>query len=92
MFNILTTLQIDGLRNKTGVEAFFCIVHNDTEYHMQPQWYFTSKAVSNYMPMIVCKKWDTHDIGIKLEAFAIAKCDCLSGSTWFPICSFSHLY
>lgn len=73
-----TITQIDGLRNKAGVEAFFCIVRNNAEYHMKPQWYFTSEAIANYMPMIVRKKWDTHDIGIKLEAFAIAGCDRIS--------------
>ncbi len=45
---------------------------------MAPQWYFTSEAISNYMPLVVRKKWDTHDIGIKLEAFAIAGCDRMS--------------
>jgi hypothetical protein len=46
-------------------------------YHMRPQWYFTSEALENYMK-IATKKWTTHDVGIKVEVFAVAGCDALS--------------
>ena len=58
---------------------------------MAPQWYFTSEAVSNYMPMVVRKKWDMHDIGIKLEAFAIAGCDRISEFNLSPLPHLSYL-
>jgi hypothetical protein len=44
---------------------------------MHPQWFFTCDALANYMK-IVAKKWDTHDVGTKVEAFAIAGCDPVS--------------
>ena len=46
-------------------------------YHIRPQWYFTTEAMENYMK-IAAKKWNTHDVGTKVEAFAIAGCDTLS--------------
>jgi hypothetical protein len=44
---------------------------------MRPQWYFTTEAMENYMK-IASKKWSTHDVGTKVEAFAVAGCDALS--------------
>ena len=35
------------------------------------------RALEGYMK-IVMKKWTTHDVGTKVEAFAIAGCDALS--------------
>ena len=46
-------------------------------YHIRPQWYFTSEALENYMKLAT-KKWTTHDVGTKVEAFTIAGCDALS--------------
>jgi len=72
---------MSGLNSRVGIEGFFCIVRNNSQYHMSPQWYFTTEALANYMPMAVRKKWDTHDVGTKLEAFAIAGCDPVSKSS-----------
>ena len=65
-----------------GIEAFFCIVRNTPNYHMNPVWFFTSEALMNYMPTAVPlhKPWDLAYIGAKLEAFAIAGCDVVSKS------------
>ncbi|KAF8164963.1 hypothetical protein B0H34DRAFT_687201 [Crassisporium funariophilum] len=68
-------LLINGLKTRVGVEAFFCIVRNTPTYHMKPQWYFTSEALADYMKIAVSKKWNSHDVGTKVEAFAIAGCD-----------------
>jgi hypothetical protein len=67
----------NGLKTRVGVEGFFCLVRNTTMYHIRPQWYFTSEALENYMKLAT-KKWTTHDVGTKVEAFAIAGCDALS--------------
>jgi hypothetical protein len=45
---------------------------------MKPQWFFTSPALEEYMKIAVRTKWDTSEIGAKLEAFAIAGCDVVS--------------
>lgn len=70
-----------GLTYRVGVEGFFCIVRNSPDYHMQPQWFFTSPALEEYMKLAVRKKWDTSEVGTKLEAFAIAGCDTVSEYT-----------
>lgn len=48
---------------------------------MNPQWFFTSSALEEYMKIAVRKKWDTSEVGTKLEAFAIAGCDTVSEYT-----------
>jgi hypothetical protein len=45
---------------------------------MAPQWYFTSPELERYMPIAVRRKWDTGEVGTKLEAFSIAGCDTMS--------------
>jgi hypothetical protein len=67
-----------GLTYRVGIEGFFCIVRNSPDYHMKPQWFFTSPALEEYMKIAVRTKWDTSEIGAKLEAFAIAGCDVVS--------------
>ncbi|KAJ6544861.1 hypothetical protein DFH09DRAFT_1321712 [Mycena vulgaris] len=67
--------MLHGLSYHVGVEAFFCIVRNTTDFHMAPQWYFTSKELEHYMPLAVRKKWDTGEAGMRIEAFAVAGCD-----------------
>jgi hypothetical protein len=69
--------QMDGLRTRVGIEGFFCIVRNTPDFHMKPQWYFTTEALADYMK-IAARKWDTHNVGMKVEAFAIAGCDPVS--------------
>lgn len=68
---------IDGLKLRVGIEGFFCIVRNTTAYHTQPQWFFTSNQLEKYMPL-AAKNWSLHNVGTKLEAFAIAGCDPIS--------------
>ncbi|KAJ7815434.1 hypothetical protein B0H14DRAFT_2847772 [Mycena olivaceomarginata] len=38
-----------GLASHVGAEGFFCIVRNRTDFHMDPQWYFTSRELEEYM-------------------------------------------
>jgi hypothetical protein len=61
-----------------GVEGFFCIVRSSSDYHMKPNWYFTSPEFEEYMKIAVRKRWDTSEVGAKLEAFAVAGCDVVS--------------
>jgi hypothetical protein len=71
-------LKMDGLNSHVGIQGFFCIVHSSTNFHIAPQWYFTSPELEDYMKIVVCCRWDTADIGTKIEAFAIAGCDVVS--------------
>jgi hypothetical protein len=67
-----------GLGNRVGIEGFFCIVRNNAEFGMAPEWYFTSPELEAYMPIATRKRWDTGQVGVKLEAFAVAGCDAVS--------------
>ncbi|KAK7052794.1 hypothetical protein R3P38DRAFT_2502945 [Favolaschia claudopus] len=64
-----------GAGQRVGLEGFFCVVRNNVDFKMDPEWYFTSKELENYMPIVTQKKWVTGEVGMKLEAFAIAGCD-----------------
>ncbi|KAJ6603151.1 hypothetical protein B0H10DRAFT_1957892 [Mycena sp. CBHHK59/15] len=64
-----------ALGNRVGIEGFFCIVRNTAEFHMAPEWYFTSPELEAYMPIATRQKWDTGQVGMKIEAFAVAGCD-----------------
>ncbi|KAJ7246634.1 hypothetical protein C8J57DRAFT_1241277 [Mycena rebaudengoi] len=64
-----------ALGNRVGIEGFFCVVRNNAEFHMAPEWYFTSPELEAYMAIATRRKWDTGEVGIKLEAFAVAGCD-----------------
>ncbi|KAJ7294037.1 hypothetical protein C8J57DRAFT_1041559 [Mycena rebaudengoi] len=76
-------LLMCGLSTRVGVEGFFCIVRNTSDYHMAPQWYFTSRELEQYMPIATRKKWATAEVGTKIEAFAVAGCEVLSASPCF---------
>ncbi len=75
---LLSSPQLDSLRTRVGIEGFFCIVRNNTEFHINPTWYFTCKEIAEYMPVAVGKKWSATSVASKLEAFAIAGCDVIS--------------
>ncbi|KAJ6609005.1 hypothetical protein B0H10DRAFT_1696730, partial [Mycena sp. CBHHK59/15] len=68
-------MLMSALATRVGIEGFFCIVRSNTEFHMAPEWYFSSAALENYMPIAMRKKWDTGEVGMKVEVFAIAGCD-----------------
>ncbi|KAJ6459685.1 hypothetical protein C8R45DRAFT_1109541 [Mycena sanguinolenta] len=80
MSNTVRNIQMlfHGLSYRVGIEGFFCIVRNNTDFFMGPQWYFTSDALRQYMPLAVRRKWDTSDVGTRLEAFAVAGCDTMN--------------
>ncbi|KAJ7938868.1 hypothetical protein B0H13DRAFT_1587365 [Mycena leptocephala] len=71
-------MLLHGLSYCVGIEGFFCIVGNSPDFYMVPQWYFTSPELERYMPLAVRRKWDTGEVGVRLEAFAIAGCDTMS--------------
>ncbi|KAJ7764193.1 hypothetical protein DFH07DRAFT_738404 [Mycena maculata] len=68
------------LSTRVGVEGFFCIVRSSTDFHMQPQWFFTSRELEQYMPIATRRKWVTAEVGTKVEAF------CVAGSDYIQIC------
>lgn len=45
---------------------------------MQLQWFFTSPALEEYMKIAVWKKWDTSEVGTRLEAFMVGGYDAVS--------------
>lgn len=49
---------------------------------MKPQFYYTSEALEDYMKVAIRGRWDTGEVGTKLEAFAVAGSNMLS---MFPI-------
>ena len=67
-----------GLNDRVGIEGFFCIVRTSPDFHMRPQFYFTSPELEEYMRIAVRRKWDTIEIGTKVEAFAVAGSNVLS--------------
>jgi hypothetical protein len=67
-----------SLGQRVGVEGFFCVVRNNISFKMEPEWYFTSKELENYIEITTHKRWVTSEIGMKLEAFAIAGCNPVS--------------
>ncbi|KAJ7259985.1 hypothetical protein B0H12DRAFT_1014261 [Mycena haematopus] len=75
--NIVRNMKMlmSALAQRVGVEGFFCIVRNNVGFRMEPEWYFTSKELEQYMEIATRKKWVTGEVGMKLEAFAIAGCD-----------------
>ncbi|KAF7334097.1 hypothetical protein MVEN_02315500 [Mycena venus] len=75
--NVVRNLKMlfTGLSTRVGVEGLFCIVRNNADFHMEPQWFFSTPELEQYMPIATRKKWDTGHVGMKLEAFAIAGCD-----------------
>ena len=73
-----------GLRCRAGVDAFLCVVRNNTEYPMRPRWYFTSPEINRYLTGAI-KKWDVEVIGGLFEAFAIAGCDVMGSSPLYNL-------
>ncbi|KAJ7732774.1 hypothetical protein DFH07DRAFT_696399, partial [Mycena maculata] len=71
-------LLMVGLGTRVGVEGFFCIVRNSTDFHIQPQWFFTSRELEQYMPIATRRKWSTVEVGTKVEAFCVAGCDVVN--------------
>ncbi|KIL54459.1 hypothetical protein M378DRAFT_92015 [Amanita muscaria Koide BX008] len=69
---------LSSLKIRVGIEGFFCIVRNNTEYNMAPSWFFTTPELEKYMDIAVRRRWDCAEIGGRLEAFAIAGCDVAS--------------
>ncbi|KAJ6611833.1 hypothetical protein B0H10DRAFT_1808651 [Mycena sp. CBHHK59/15] len=80
-----------ALGNHVGIEGFFCLVRNNTQFHMAPKWYFTSPELENYMPITTRQKWDTGQVGMKIEAFAVAGCDPVSTSFKLKLSSRTNL-
>jgi hypothetical protein len=60
------------------LKVFFCIVCTSLDFHMQPQFYYTSEELEDYMKIAICKRWDTIEVGTNIEAFAVAGSNVLS--------------
>ncbi|CAL1697547.1 unnamed protein product [Somion occarium] len=73
--------ELLGLKHRVGIEGFFCVVKNNTEFNMGPQWFFTDQEIERYLSISVRKGWDTGYIGAIAEAFAVAGCDTMKTLT-----------
>ncbi|GBE84395.1 hypothetical protein SCP_0603740 [Sparassis crispa] len=69
---------LHGLKCRVGVEGFFCLVRNTTDFHMPPRWYFSSQELDKYLRGAIKKGWDPANIGALAEALAVASCDFMS--------------
>ncbi|KAI0644811.1 hypothetical protein C8Q79DRAFT_1010962 [Trametes meyenii] len=69
-----------GLRARTGIEAFTCIMRNNANYAAKPHWFFTTLACDEYLRGVI-RKFEPEKIGVMLEAFAIAGSDYMSHLT-----------
>ncbi|KAJ6476564.1 hypothetical protein DFH09DRAFT_952319 [Mycena vulgaris] len=67
-----------GLGHRIGIEGFFCIVRNNPDYNTKPKWFFTSPELEEYMQVACRKRWDTGEVGMRLEAFALAGSNVLN--------------
>ncbi|KAI0629627.1 hypothetical protein C8Q77DRAFT_1161207 [Trametes polyzona] len=66
-----------ALKNRTGVEAFVCIVRNNNEFHAPPYWYFTDMRLDCFLRGRI-RGWDCVTIASLSEAFSVAGCDFAS--------------
>ncbi|KAJ8455914.1 hypothetical protein ONZ51_g12300 [Trametes cubensis] len=66
--------MIYGLKNRAGVDGFFCLVRNNTEFQSKPYWYFTDERLERYLRGRI-RGWDCVNIAAQAEAFCIAGCD-----------------
>ncbi|KAF8135251.1 hypothetical protein K438DRAFT_764836 [Mycena galopus ATCC 62051] len=71
---------INGACQRIGADGFFCLFRNNSDFFVSPEWHFSRKELEDYMPVATRKAWDTGEVGLKLEAFAIAGCDTTSTS------------
>ncbi|KAJ6573776.1 hypothetical protein DFH09DRAFT_915771, partial [Mycena vulgaris] len=71
---------MDALSIRVGIEGFFLIVRNNSDFHIGPQWHWTSPDLERYMPLAVTRRWDQAGVGAKVEAFALAGGDTMSTS------------
>ncbi|KAI9057834.1 hypothetical protein FKP32DRAFT_1607007 [Trametes sanguinea] len=67
-----------GLKNRVGVEAFVCVVRNNTEFHAPPFWYFTDLRLDRFLRGRI-RGWDCVTIASLSEAFSVAGCDFALG-------------
>ncbi|KAJ7841160.1 hypothetical protein B0H14DRAFT_2360304 [Mycena olivaceomarginata] len=79
-------MLLSALSQRVGAQGFFCVVKDNVTFRMEPEWYFTSRELEQYMEIATRKKWVTGEVGMKLEAFAIAGCDPASTWTADPSC------
>ena len=72
----LMSTQIESLRMRVGIEAFFCVFRSMTEFYCTPHSYFTHPELEDYLGLIASKRsWSMSKTAAMMEAFAITGCD-----------------
>lgn len=71
-------LQFEGIKARAGIEGFYCVVRNTSDFNMAPQWFFTAPELDRYLRGAVHKGWDPEKIGALAEAFSVAGCNFMS--------------
>ncbi|OBZ70749.1 hypothetical protein A0H81_09521 [Grifola frondosa] len=67
-----------GLKHRTGVEFFYCLVRNMEEFKMAPCWYFSLKELDEFLQGAIQKGWDPEKISVMAEAFAVTGCNFMN--------------
>ena len=74
----MSFLQLDGLKDRVGIEGFLCIVKSDPEFVLEAKWWFSSPDLETYLNSTVNGRWDSIHISHKVEQFA-TKGGCMIG-------------
>ena len=68
------------MKCRCRIEGIFCIVRDNTEYELLPQWFFTSPEIDTSLARAL-PAWNTNVIALKLEAYGITECNVFCEST-----------
>ncbi|KAK7027987.1 hypothetical protein VNI00_015073 [Paramarasmius palmivorus] len=71
--NIVGLIKTMNLR--VGVEAMLLVTRNRHEPFMEPYWFITNRAYSDYMTLVAKGGFNLERVGQMMQAFAVAKCE-----------------
>ncbi|KAH9943742.1 hypothetical protein B0H21DRAFT_823611 [Amylocystis lapponica] len=74
--NVVAKMEelVVGLKCRVGVEGFFCIVCNTSDFNMTPRWFFSAPQLDNYLQGTIRKGWNAQNISSLAEVFTVAGC------------------
>ena len=73
LFSLWTQLLL--LKCRCGVEGFFCIARNNTEYELYHDWFFSDPELDTYL-LAAIEAWDAGLIRNRLETFSLSTREC----------------
>ncbi|KAK7060529.1 hypothetical protein VNI00_001295 [Paramarasmius palmivorus] len=66
---------IKTMRLRVGVEAILLVTRNRPEPFMEPYWFITNRAYSDYLTLVAKGGFNLERVGQMMQAFAVAKCE-----------------